>query len=146
MHVFAGMLFVSGVLLLYTAIIAPVQIFLWEFDDTKCNVFPTLYFDLVVDVFFLVMHVHILFDFLVFDRCLFSRNIEIVFILKTVWMGRLQAEIIVQFCTGSLDISETYCDDFRYVATKYLSSFGGFWFDFTTSLPWSFNDLYAYQV
>jgi hypothetical protein len=48
------MMFCSGVLLLYTAIVAPVQIFLWEFDEEVCNTFPTLYFDLFVDIFFLV--------------------------------------------------------------------------------------------
>jgi hypothetical protein len=50
----AALLFCSGSFLLYTAIIAPVQIFVWEFDDEKCNVFPTLYFDMCVDIFFLV--------------------------------------------------------------------------------------------
>jgi hypothetical protein len=48
------MLFTSGVLLLYTAIIAPAQIFLWEFNDAECNNFPSLYFDVLVDLFFLV--------------------------------------------------------------------------------------------
>jgi hypothetical protein len=55
-------------------------------------------------------------------------------------------EILLQFVTGSMDISETYCDNFKVIAFKYISSMSGFWFDFTTSLPWSFNDLYAYQV
>jgi hypothetical protein len=50
----AVQLFVSGVLLLYTAIIAPVQVFVWEFNDEECNVFPTLYFDIGVDIFFIV--------------------------------------------------------------------------------------------
>ncbi len=57
-----------------------------------------------------------------------------------------QTEIVLQFFTGSLDISETYCDNMKLVAMQYLSSLGGFWFDFATSLPWAFNDLYAYQV
>jgi hypothetical protein len=52
---FAGLVFLSGLLLLYTAVAAPVQIFLWEFNDIECNAFPTLYFDLFVDVFFLVI-------------------------------------------------------------------------------------------
>jgi hypothetical protein len=51
---FAGQLFVSGMLLLYTAIVAPAQVFLWEFNEEECNVFPTLYFDIFVDVFFIV--------------------------------------------------------------------------------------------
>jgi hypothetical protein len=45
-----------------------------------------------------------------------------------------------------MDVSEKYCDDFQVIATQYLSSLGGFWFDFVTSLPWAFNDLYTYQV
>jgi hypothetical protein len=45
---------VSGAFLLYTAVVAPVQIFLWEFDEAECNTFPTLYLDLFVDSFFIV--------------------------------------------------------------------------------------------
>ena len=43
----------SGTFLLYTAVVAPIQLFLWNYDD-PCNIFPTLYLDLVVDLFFLV--------------------------------------------------------------------------------------------
>jgi hypothetical protein len=50
----AAILFISGVLLLYTVIMAPVQIFVWEFDEDECNVFPTMYFDICVDIFFMV--------------------------------------------------------------------------------------------
>ncbi len=50
----AALLFLSGILLLYTAVIAPVQIFLWEFSEVECVNFPTLYFDICVDIFFLV--------------------------------------------------------------------------------------------
>ncbi len=50
----AVQLFISGLLLLYTAIIAPVQVFVWEFNEEECNVFPTLYFDIFVDIFFMV--------------------------------------------------------------------------------------------
>jgi hypothetical protein len=46
----------SAVLLLYTAIVAPVQICLWSYED-PCNKFPTLYFDVYVDIFFLVRRV-----------------------------------------------------------------------------------------
>jgi hypothetical protein len=53
-------LFLSGTLLLYTAIIAPAQIFLWEFKEDECNVFPTLYFDIFVDMFFLVSHMRVI--------------------------------------------------------------------------------------
>ena len=48
------MLFCSAALLLYTAVIVPVQICLWTYDD-PCNTFPTLYFDAVVDTFFMVL-------------------------------------------------------------------------------------------
>ncbi len=47
----------SGVFLLYTAVVAPIQLFLWNYDD-PCNIFPTLYLDLVVDLFFLVDPLH----------------------------------------------------------------------------------------
>jgi hypothetical protein len=43
----------SGVLLLYTAVIVPIQLFLWNYED-PCNTFPNLYFDLYVDLFFMV--------------------------------------------------------------------------------------------
>ena len=51
--VHAVMLFLSGSLLFYTAIIVPVQICLWSYDD-PCKAFTTLFFDVVVDTFFLV--------------------------------------------------------------------------------------------
>jgi hypothetical protein len=44
----------SATLLLYTAIIVPVQICMWNYED-PCNNFPTLSFDVVVDSFFLVI-------------------------------------------------------------------------------------------
>ena len=44
----------SALLLLYTAIAAPVQVFVWEVNEEECNIFPTLYFDIIVDVFFMV--------------------------------------------------------------------------------------------
>ena len=47
------MLFVSGTLLFYTATVVPVQIFIWDYSD-PCNMFPTLYFDVLVDLFFMV--------------------------------------------------------------------------------------------
>jgi hypothetical protein len=43
----------SGIFLLYTAVIVPVQICMWTYDD-PCNKFPTLFFDVVVDSFFMV--------------------------------------------------------------------------------------------
>ena len=49
----AAILFTSGALLFYTAMVVPVQIFLWDYSD-PCNTFPTLYFDVVVDIFFMV--------------------------------------------------------------------------------------------
>ena len=55
---FAAMLFLSGLLLFYTAIIVPVQIFLWDYSD-PCITFPTLYFDVLVDIFFMVSAAHL---------------------------------------------------------------------------------------
>jgi hypothetical protein len=51
------MIALSGVFLLYTAVVAPIQLFLWNYDD-PCSIFPTLYLDLVVDLFFLVDSLH----------------------------------------------------------------------------------------
>ena len=47
------MLFCSAALLLYTAVVVPVQICLWTYED-PCTSFPTLYFDVMVDAFFMV--------------------------------------------------------------------------------------------
>ena len=47
------MLITSMLLLFYTALTVPVQICMWNYDD-PCNMFPTLYFDVFVDSFFLV--------------------------------------------------------------------------------------------
>ena len=51
--VLAGMNICSTVLLFYTAVIVPVQILIWNYDD-PCVMFPTLYFDILVDFFFMV--------------------------------------------------------------------------------------------
>jgi hypothetical protein len=51
---FAGMLFTSGVLLLYTAVIAPIQMLMWD-PGNQCKMFPTLYIDVLVDLFFMVV-------------------------------------------------------------------------------------------
>jgi hypothetical protein len=48
-------MFFSGISLLYTAVVVPAQIFLWDYSD-PCNTFPTLYLDVLVDSFFLVSH------------------------------------------------------------------------------------------
>ena len=49
---FAVMLFVSGLLLLYSAVVVPFQICMWDYSD-PCNTFPTLHLDIAVDTFFL---------------------------------------------------------------------------------------------
>ena len=46
------MLFVSGLLLLYSAVVVPFQICMWDYSD-PCNTFPTLHLDIAVDTFFL---------------------------------------------------------------------------------------------
>ena len=47
------MLFVSGMFLLYTAIVVPVQMFMWDYTD-PCHTFPTLFADVFIDSYFLV--------------------------------------------------------------------------------------------
>ncbi len=39
--------------LMYTATIVPIQICMWNYDDS-CNMFPTLYFDVGIDTYFIV--------------------------------------------------------------------------------------------
>ena len=56
----AAIVVLSGTFLLYTAVIAPAQIFLWESDEEECKVFPTLYIDLCVDAFFIVSFLSIM--------------------------------------------------------------------------------------
>ncbi len=46
-------MFWSGSSLLYTAVVVPAQIFLWDYTE-PCNTFPTLIFDVAVDSFFMV--------------------------------------------------------------------------------------------
>jgi hypothetical protein len=48
------MMVVSGISLLYTAVVVPPQIFLWDYSES-CNTFSSLFIDNVVDSFFLVM-------------------------------------------------------------------------------------------
>ena len=57
----AGMLLTSAALLLYTATIVPIQVCMWNYDD-PCNMFPTLYFDVFVDAFFMVRACGVLLD------------------------------------------------------------------------------------
>jgi hypothetical protein len=47
------MMIFNAIFLIYTGALAPVQICLWNYEDA-CNAFPTLYFDVFVDSFFLV--------------------------------------------------------------------------------------------
>ncbi len=49
----AVMLFVSAILLLYSAVVVPFQLCMWDYTD-PCNIFPTLNFDMFVDSFFMV--------------------------------------------------------------------------------------------
>ena len=79
----AVLLFCSGTLLLYTAIIAPVQIFVWEFDEEKCNVFPSLYFDMFVDIFFMVRRPSSAFIICVWHL----EHLEFLFPVGIVWMA-----------------------------------------------------------
>jgi hypothetical protein len=161
------MLFVSAVLLLYTAVVAPVQIFLWDYSN-PCEHFPTLYLDILVDSFFLVDMPSPIF-FLqrpthpVFTPACIER------ISSSLWLTRhavanplsillcpyplnlhvpvgKQFEVMLEFFMGATDKSENYCDDIQLIAVKNLTSLGGFWFDLFTSIPWSYFDLDSFRV
>jgi hypothetical protein len=58
----------------------------------------------------------------------------------------MQMEVFSQFFIAYYDNNGAYVDDMREVAKRYTMSFSSFWFDLSTSLPWSYLDLYAYQV
>ncbi len=58
----------------------------------------------------------------------------------------LQIEVFCQFFIAYYDSSGTYVDSIALVAKRYTMSITAFWFDITTSLPWSYLDVYAYQV
>ena len=49
----SGQMMLSSLLLLYTAGIAPFQSCFWDYSN-PCHVFPTLYFDVALDCFFMV--------------------------------------------------------------------------------------------
>ena len=51
-----------------------------------------------------------------------------------------------QFVIGVFDKNGVYVDDFGTVARKYLLTATSFTFDFVTSLPWSYMDIYSYQA
>ena len=55
-------------------------------------------------------------------------------------------EVVYQFFVGTFDETGTYVDEFQAVARNYAFSYSGFWFDALTSVPWSYLDLYSYQV
>jgi hypothetical protein len=80
----AVLLFVSGTFLLYTVIMAPVQIFVWEFNETECNLFPTLYFDMFVDMFFMVKFMQML-SIQVSNYMIYSQN-PLNIMLLTIWI------------------------------------------------------------
>lgn len=126
------MLFISGFLLLYTATVVPVQMFLWDYSD-PCNKFPTLFFDVIVDCFFVV--------------CLPARASAPLSASLIFFPGLSpQLEVASQFFIGHFDNSETYFDDMKMIMIRNFTSISGFWFDLVTSIPWSYLDVNAYKV
>lgn len=58
----------------------------------------------------------------------------------------VQVDVASQFFVGFYGGNGQYIDDISAVARKVLTSVNGFWFDFFTSVPWSYLDLLAYRV
>jgi hypothetical protein len=58
----------------------------------------------------------------------------------------VQLEVVYQFFVGTFDETGTYVDEFHVVASSYILSYSGLWFDALTSVPWSYLDLYSYRV
>jgi hypothetical protein len=54
--------------------------------------------------------------------------------------------MVIHLFTGIINGVENYVDDPMEVLHRKLTSLSGFWFDFVTSLPWSYLDLHAYWV
>ena len=54
--------------------------------------------------------------------------------------------MVLNLFTGILSGVEAYVDDPPTVLYRKLTSASDFWFDFVTSLPWSYLDYHAYQV
>jgi hypothetical protein len=136
------MIFISGILLLYSAVVVPFQICVWDYSD-PCNMFPTLYFDIYVDMFFLVRKRALLstfiYPFQIRLQETVGRNV-----LNVLDFG--QFEVFCQFFIGYVDPDGKYVDDLSVVAKKYFSNPSSFGFDFATSLPWSFVDIGDYKV
>jgi hypothetical protein len=75
-----AMLFTSGLLLLYTALVVPIQMLLWDYSN-PCIMFPTLYLDILVDSFFLVaiLSIHL------FEKSIkMEHNLAATFVLTAV--------------------------------------------------------------
>jgi hypothetical protein len=49
------MLFISGIFLLYSSVVVPFQIFMWDNSEAadECHLFPTLLLDVGIDTFFM---------------------------------------------------------------------------------------------
>jgi hypothetical protein len=161
------MLVANAFFLIYTTVLVPVQICLWNYDD-PCNKFPTLYFDVIVDSFFMVDFDHMKYDFSDqllanilaqrFPRSLFPRSsLPLAFPLSGQHIASAalstsnckrdeQVDVIIQFFVGVYTEEMVYVDNWRLVAAKLCLSPTGIWFDCVTSIPWSFMDLHAYRV
>ena len=121
------MLLTSAWLLVYTAMIVPIQICMWNYDD-PCNMFPTLYFDVFVDLFFMVL-------------VLLSLGIPYTLIRLIS-----QFEILVQFFVGKYHKDLEYIDNIFWILKTNLTTPSGFWFDCITSIPWSCIDFNTHLV
>ena len=54
--------------------------------------------------------------------------------------------MVIHLFTGIINGVENYVDDPMEVLHRKLTSLSGFWFDFVTSLPWSYLDYNALLV
>jgi hypothetical protein len=106
-------------LLLYTAVIVPVQICLWNYDD-PCRAFPTLHFDVIVDSFFLVIQ-----DTWFFLEPLLATYPSAATISNSSPIAQFEA--MIQFLLGRYRVDMTYDDSLLSIAIHNLTSFSGFW-------------------
>ena len=84
-----GKLLMNAMMLFYSAAIVPVQLSFWEQQDI-CYVPPTIYFDVFVDSFFLVIKKNIR-----YNRTFVLCNLEMFSVLDVLDLVRIQVR---RFC------------------------------------------------
>ena len=132
---------ISGMLLLYTIAVAPVQIGFFR-PTNNCDIFPTLFWDVAVDCFFVVRAfaatraraasaARASFGYM---PCRGRASAARVSCGQVRWLARRQMEVVLQFGMGFYGEDGTYQDDLGTIAVRYVSSPFLFWFALLANL------------